>query len=142
LERKKERDEKIARGEAVGPEERDPTAEEEIGLLGLLKFLVYLLIFAGLAGKFVTGSYTWEYESKWTQLKTYWPVRKDLYLDFDRIIDLMIVTDNSSSVFRALTVGIRRNQCRKTHIFGSMLVPYSYISQSVDINTSDRRRRV
>ncbi|KAJ7590762.1 cytochrome b5-like heme/steroid binding domain-containing protein [Mycena floridula] len=73
LERKKLRDEKIARGEPVGPEERDPTAQTEIGLGGILKFLLYLTLFGALAGKFFTGSYTWEYESKWTQLKTYWP---------------------------------------------------------------------
>ncbi|KAF8974710.1 hypothetical protein BDZ97DRAFT_1900278 [Flammula alnicola] len=58
LEKKKARDEKIARGEKVGPLERDPTAQTEVGLLGLLKFL----------------SYTWENRSKWLQVKTYWPV--------------------------------------------------------------------
>jgi hypothetical protein len=74
VERQKEREARIARDEKVGPAERDPTAQEEVGLLGLLKFIVYLLLFTALAGKFVTGSYTWEYRSKWTQLKTYWPV--------------------------------------------------------------------
>lgn len=73
LERKKIRDEKIARGEPVGPEEKDPTAEEEIGLLGILKFFLYLTVIIALAGKFITGSYTWDYESKWMRLKTYWP---------------------------------------------------------------------
>lgn len=58
----------------MGPEERDPTAEEEIGLMGLLKFILCLVVVFALAGKFITGSYTWEYESKWTQLKTFWPV--------------------------------------------------------------------
>ena len=75
LERKKERDAKIARGEAVGPEEQDPTAEEEVGVLGLLKFLLYVAIIFLLIGKFVTGSYFWDYEVGWTQLKTFWPVR-------------------------------------------------------------------
>jgi hypothetical protein len=74
LERKKEREEKLARGEKVGPEERDPTAEEEVGLLGLLKFIVYLLLVITLAGKFFTGSFLWEYDGKWARLKTYWPV--------------------------------------------------------------------
>lgn len=74
LKRKQERDAKVARGEKVGPEERDPTAHKEVGVLELLKFLVYLLFFTLIAGKFITGSYTWEYQSKWTQLKTYWPV--------------------------------------------------------------------
>jgi predicted heme/steroid binding protein len=73
LQRKKEREEKLARGEKVGPEERDPTAEEEVGFLGLLKFIVYLLLIVVLAGKFFTGSFLWEYDGKWARLKTYWP---------------------------------------------------------------------
>lgn len=85
----KERDEKITRGEKVGPVERDPTAQEEVGLLGLLKFLVYLLLFAALAGKFLTGSFTWEYESRWTQLKTYWPVSHP-------VLHVQVPTDKSS----------------------------------------------
>ncbi|THH33742.1 hypothetical protein EUX98_g473 [Antrodiella citrinella] len=60
--RQKERAEKLARGEAVGPEEPDPTAEPEVGCLGLLKFVLYTLIFVVLAGKFLTGSYLWEME--------------------------------------------------------------------------------
>lgn len=75
LERKKERDAKIARGEEVEPEEPDPTYEPEIGVLGLLKFVVCLLLFVVLLGKFVTGDFLWGYDGKWTQLKTYWPVR-------------------------------------------------------------------
>ncbi|RDB20546.1 Membrane-associated progesterone-binding protein 4 [Hypsizygus marmoreus] len=78
-ERQKEREAKIARGEKVGPPERDPTGQTEIGLFGIIKFLVYLLIFTALAGKFITGSYTWEYESRWTQLKTYWPTNQRLF---------------------------------------------------------------
>jgi hypothetical protein len=74
LERKKERDEKMARGEEVGPEEHDPTAEEEVGCIGLLKFLLMVVVFVLLAGKFVTGSYIWEYDGKWLQLETYYPV--------------------------------------------------------------------
>jgi hypothetical protein len=74
LKKKEERDEKIARGEKVRKLEPDPTAEEEVGLLGLLKFLLYVAIFIILAGKFFTGSFVWEYEGKWTNLKTYWPV--------------------------------------------------------------------
>jgi len=79
VERKKERDEKIARGEKVGPLEPDPTAQKEVGVLGLLKFLLYATIFMSLAGKFFTGSYTWEYESKWTKLKTFWPTNQRLF---------------------------------------------------------------
>lgn len=78
-ERMKEREAKIARGEKVGPPERDPTEQKEIGLLGLLKFLVYMLIFTALAGKFVTGSYTWEYQSKWIQIKNLWPANQRLF---------------------------------------------------------------
>lgn len=74
----KEREERLAKGLEVGPEEKDPTAEEEVGLLGLLKFIVYILIIIILAGKFVTGSFLWEYEGKWTNLKTYMPVRLPL----------------------------------------------------------------
>lgn len=71
--RKKEREEKLSRGEPVGPEERDPTAEEEVGFLDLLKFIVYLLLIIILAGKFFTGSFLWEYDGKWVRLKTYLP---------------------------------------------------------------------
>lgn len=74
LQRKHEREEKLSRGEPVGPEERDPTAEEEVGLLGLLKFVVYVLLIVVLAGKFFTGSFLWEYDGKWVRLKTYLPV--------------------------------------------------------------------
>ena len=80
LEKKKARDEKIARGEKVGPLERDPTEEVEIGFLGLLKIIVVFLVCVALAGKFVTGSYTWEYRGKWLQLKTYWPVSYELII--------------------------------------------------------------
>ena len=70
LDRKKERDAKIARGEEVGPEEKDPTAEEEVGALGLLKFLLYVTILVLFTGKFITGSFLWDYEVRWAQLKT------------------------------------------------------------------------
>jgi len=73
-EKRKARDEKIARGEKVGPLEPDPTAVEEVGVLGLLKFLAIVLLCICLAGKFLTGSYTWDHHSRWLQLKTYWPV--------------------------------------------------------------------
>ncbi|KAG0698848.1 cytochrome b5-like heme/steroid binding domain-containing protein [Suillus ampliporus] len=73
LERKREREEKLAKGEEVGPEEEDPTAEHEVGFLGLMKFIVYLILFVVVAGKFFTGSFLWEYDGKWARLKTYWP---------------------------------------------------------------------
>ena len=73
LKRKKEREERLARGEEVGPEEPDPTAEVEVGCLGLLKFLLYAAVFVVLAGKFFTGSYLWELEPP--NLQQYFPVR-------------------------------------------------------------------
>ena len=76
LARKRERDERLARGEEVGPEEPDPTAEVEIGLWGLVKFVLSTIIVIMLTGKFVTGSYLWEYDGKWVQAKTYFPVRR------------------------------------------------------------------
>jgi len=79
VERNKEREAKVARGEKVGPPEPDPTAQKEVGVLGLIKMLIYLLLFATLAGKFITGSYTWEFQSKWIQLKTYWPTNQRLF---------------------------------------------------------------
>ena len=79
LARKRERDERLARGEDVGPEEPDPTAEVEIGLWGLVKFLLGVIVVIMLTGKFVTGSSLWEYDGKWVQAKTYFPVRSTLY---------------------------------------------------------------
>ena len=77
--RKRERDDRLARGEKVGPEEPDPTAEVEIGLWGLVKFLLTTIVVILLTGKFVTGSYLWEYDGKWVQAKTYFPVRNHPY---------------------------------------------------------------
>ncbi|CCM04032.1 uncharacterized protein FIBRA_06189 [Fibroporia radiculosa] len=62
LQRKKEREEKLAKGEEVGPDEPDPTEEPEVGCLGLLKFILYAILFVLLAGKFITGSFLWEQE--------------------------------------------------------------------------------
>ncbi|KAF9042563.1 cytochrome b5 [Hymenopellis radicata] len=79
LARKQARDEKVARGEDGGPEEPDPTAEVEIGALSVLKFVVYAVVVVLLSGKFITGSYLWEYEGRWAQLKTYWPSDQRLF---------------------------------------------------------------
>jgi hypothetical protein len=80
LKKKEEHDEKVARGEEVAPLEPDPTAVHEVGILGLLKFLFYLVLIITLAGKFITGSYLWDYESRWLQVKTYLPVRHDVII--------------------------------------------------------------
>jgi predicted heme/steroid binding protein len=45
----------------------------------LLKFFVILLLCATLAGKFFTGSYTWDYQTRWLQLKTYIPQNQRLF---------------------------------------------------------------
>ncbi|KAJ3921832.1 cytochrome b5-like heme/steroid binding domain-containing protein [Lentinula edodes] len=79
LERQKIRQEKIARGEEVGPEERDPTEPEEVGLKGLMKFFFYVVVFAALAGKLLAGSYTWNYETRLAQLKSYIPTDQTLF---------------------------------------------------------------
>jgi len=79
VKKKQERDEKIARGEKVGPLEPDPTHVEEVGLLGLLKFIVYLLLIVALAGKFITGNFLWDHNSKWLQYKTYMPKNERLF---------------------------------------------------------------
>lgn len=79
LERKRERAQRIARGEQVGPEESDPTAEVEIGLWGLVKFLLTTIVILMLTGKFVTGSYLWEYDGKWVQAKTYFLSKQQLF---------------------------------------------------------------
>ncbi|KIL68188.1 hypothetical protein M378DRAFT_8868 [Amanita muscaria Koide BX008] len=79
LKKKEDREERIARGEKVGPLEPDPTAQKEVGLLGLLKLILYMTIIVAIAGKFITGSFTWEYHSKWLLLKTYWPTGQRLF---------------------------------------------------------------
>ncbi|KAF7301593.1 Sterol metabolism-related protein [Mycena indigotica] len=79
LEKKKIRDDKIARGEPVGPLPPDPTQPVEVGLVGLLKFLLYVLVGGALLGKFITGSYTWEYETQFDKLKQFWPTDQRLF---------------------------------------------------------------
>lgn len=76
--RMKEREEKIARGEDVGPAEPDPTEEQEIGCLGFSKFLLTVLIVFCLAGKFFTDSYTWNYQ---VNLAQFWPSNQTLYTE-------------------------------------------------------------
>jgi hypothetical protein len=60
FEREEARQAAIARGDPNPPRaEPDPTAEREIGLLGLCKFLFWVALGLLLAGKFVTGEWMW-----------------------------------------------------------------------------------
>ncbi|KAF5390638.1 hypothetical protein D9757_002651 [Collybiopsis confluens] len=79
VERQRIRKEKIARGEEVGPEEKDPTEPEEVGFKGLLKFFLYLIIFGALTGKLFTGSFTWNHEDKLVLLKSFMPSDQRLF---------------------------------------------------------------
>lgn len=89
----------------MGPLERDPTAEEEVGILGLLKFIVIVLVCVALAGKFFTGSYTWDYKGKWLQLKTYWPVSYELisvHLAFTMLFFLFLLSKTNVYSLRGI----------------------------------------
>ncbi|CAK5262679.1 unnamed protein product [Mycena citricolor] len=79
LEKKRVHDEKIARGEPAGRLERDPTEPIDVGVWGLIKFFLGLAVSIALLGKFVTGSYTWEYETRWLQLKRMVPMDGRLF---------------------------------------------------------------
>lgn len=69
----------IARGDPNPPAaEADPTAQHEIGILGLLKFLLYLAVGILLAGKFVTGEWGWGLEAG-KQLRKIWPTQQRLF---------------------------------------------------------------
>ncbi|TFL00636.1 cytochrome b5-like heme/steroid binding domain-containing protein [Pterulicium gracile] len=81
MDRQKEREAKIAKGEPVGSPERDPTAGKDLGVLALVKVLFVLLVSASLAGQFLVGSYTWGYDGKWVQAKTYWPATQKLFTE-------------------------------------------------------------
>lgn len=97
-----------AKGEEVGPEEPDPTAPKEVGLLGLLKFIVYCLLIVVLASKFFTGSFLFDYESKLPSLRKLWPVCIDnLSLQKTKLI-WGTMTDE-----RTLVLGGRASQVRR-----------------------------
>ena len=70
LERENARQAAIARGDpnppAFEPDPTDEAAVREIGLLGLCKFLVYVLLAVLLAGKFVAGEWLWGWEDAGT----------------------------------------------------------------------------
>jgi len=69
----------IARGDPnPPPAEADPTAQREIGLVGLLKFLVYLFIGILLAGKFITGEWDWGLDGV-ASVRRLWPTQQRLF---------------------------------------------------------------
>jgi hypothetical protein len=78
LEREQARQAAIARGDPNPPAaERDPTAEREIGLLGLLKFLFWLVVVVLLTGKFVTGEWMWGDGGRaWVNVRRWLPVNQ------------------------------------------------------------------
>jgi hypothetical protein len=81
----KRREEKIAKGEELGPE--DELEKEPSAMLALLRvFLVFIGIIMAL-GWLITGSVFWEYDGKWVRLATYLPVR-----GFFRILQLYRAT--------------------------------------------------
>ncbi|GAW08244.1 cytochrome b5 [Lentinula edodes] len=56
-------------------------ASEHTGFVQALRLILYLIIFIALAGKFLTGSYVWEYEGKWIRLRTYFPPPQRLFTE-------------------------------------------------------------
>jgi hypothetical protein len=75
-EKAKRRAEKIARGEALGPE--DELEKEPSAALAIAQLLLFLVGSVLLAGWFITGSPLWGYDGKWVHLRTYIPVRYSL----------------------------------------------------------------
>lgn len=68
----------IARGDPNPPRaERDPTAQREIGLLGLLKFFACVVVAVLLAGKFVTGEWGWGLRQ--ADVSRWWPSQQRLF---------------------------------------------------------------
>ncbi|KAJ3892576.1 cytochrome b5-like heme/steroid binding domain-containing protein [Lentinula edodes] len=56
-------------------------ASEHTGFVQALRLILYLIVFIALAGKFLTGSYVWEYEGKWIRLRTYFPPPQRLFTE-------------------------------------------------------------
>ena len=84
LERENARQAAIARGDPnPPPAELDPTdaaTVHEIGLLGLCKFLVYVILVVLLAGKFVTGEWFWGGEADVRKtLGKLWPTEQRVF---------------------------------------------------------------
>jgi hypothetical protein len=84
LERENARQAAIARGDPnpppAEPDPSDEAAAREIGLLGLCKFLIYVLLVVMLAGKFVTGEWFWGGERDVRRtLWRLWPAEQRLF---------------------------------------------------------------
>jgi hypothetical protein len=80
-EREDARQAAIARGDPnPPPAEPDPTAEREIGLLGLFKFFFWVAVGILLAGKFVTGEWMWGGGGKaWVSVRKWLPEQQRLF---------------------------------------------------------------
>lgn len=70
-ERKRIRAEKLARGEEVGPEERD---EEVWSLWDIIKTLIIIVGGIALTGQLVMGSLMWGAKGRITDVQSWWPV--------------------------------------------------------------------
>lgn len=70
-ERKRVRAEKLARGEEVGPEERD---EGVWSLWDIIKTLIVIIGGIALTGQLVTGSLMWGAKGRITDVRSWWPV--------------------------------------------------------------------
>lgn len=71
VERKRVRAEKLARGEEVGPEDRD---EDAWSLWDVIKTLIVIIGGIALTGQLVTGSLVWGNKSRLTNVQSWWPV--------------------------------------------------------------------
>jgi len=56
-------------------------SNQETRVVVVLRFILYLVIFGALGGKFFTGSYLWEYDGKWIRLRTYFPPTQRLFTE-------------------------------------------------------------
>lgn len=72
-ERKRIREEKIARGEKVGPDEED---EDKLSLWDIIKTLLVIFGMIALTGQLVTGSLVWGTRNRLTDVRSWWPVSK------------------------------------------------------------------
>jgi hypothetical protein len=106
LEREEARQAAIARGDPNPPAaEPDPTAEREIGLLGLLKFLFLLGVVVLLAGKFVTGEWMWgEGGRAWVNVRRWLPVGQQQRLFSETLLAKFDGSDPEMPVYIAVRV--------------------------------------